>query len=171
MCPMTIAQILLPEFEHEMKSTRAMLASIPAGKAAWRPHAKSWTVSDLAMHIANLVNWTVMVVKQTELDLDPASGSGRDPRRFVTVELLLKEFDASVHAAREAISGASDADLKTPWSLKNAGQAVFTMPRISCLRFFVMNHVIHHRGQLSVYLRLCEVPLPSVYGPTADSTK
>jgi uncharacterized damage-inducible protein DinB len=165
---MSIAQTLLPEFDQEMKTTRAMLAVVPDAKAAWKPHAKSWSLGDLAMHVANLVSWTAITLKQTELDLNPPGGAGWKPRAFTTVEALVADFDANVKAAREAIAAARDEDLAVVWTLKSAGAKVFAMPRAACLRFFVMNHVIHHRGQLSVYLRLCDVPLPRVYGPTAD---
>ncbi len=109
------------------------------------------------------------VVSLTELDMNPPVGPAFTPPRFTTTVALLETFDDHVKQAREAISGTADGDLMTPWSLKRGGHTIFTMPRVAVLRSVMMNHMIHHRGQLSVYLRLNDVPLPSIYGPTADT--
>ena len=146
-----------------------LLARIPEAKTGFRPHKKSWTMGELSMHVANLLNWTVSTLRTTELDMNPTGGTKFVPPKFESAAATLKYFDESMGAAREAIAAASDADLSVMWSLKNAGQTLFSMPRSACLRGFVMNHLIHHRGQLTVYLRLCDVPLPKVYGPTADT--
>lgn len=166
---MSLAQALLPEFEQEMASTRKLLEVVGRPDPKWRPHPKSWSLGDLSLHLVNLVSWAAITLSSTELDLSPPGGPSWKPRAFSTAAALLEEFDANVLAARAAIAAASDAELGVPWSLKNAGKTVFTMPRSHCLRFFVLNHLIHHRGQLTVYLRLCDVPLPKIYGPTADT--
>jgi uncharacterized damage-inducible protein DinB len=166
---MTIAQSMLPEFDHEMATTRALLERIPDDRAAFKAHAKSTAMGDLAAHVVSLASWAVPVVSQTEMDLNPPGGPGYTPPTFTSTAALLERFDANVRAAREHIGRTSDADLMVPWSLKNGGHAIFTMPRVAVLRTFFMNHIIHHRGQLSVYLRLNDVPLPSIYGPTADT--
>jgi uncharacterized damage-inducible protein DinB len=166
---MTLAQSLLPEFDQEMGSTRQLLELVGKTDPAWKPHEKSWSLGDLSLHLANLVSWGETTLQTTELDLNPPGGPPWTPPVYESPEATLKVFDANVAKARAAIAATSDADMMVPWSLKNAGQAIFTMPRVACLRFFVMNHLIHHRGQLTVYLRLKDVPLPSVYGPTADA--
>jgi uncharacterized damage-inducible protein DinB len=166
---MPIAQTLLPEFDHEMANTRRMLEVVPAADAGWRPHPKSTTLGDLAAHIATLPLWGRVTIEQTELDLGVPANSSIARIRFTTVPELLEHFDRNVREARAALAAASDADLGLPWTLKNAGRTVFTMPRAAVLRGFVLSHSIHHRGQLSVYLRLRDVPLPSLYGPTADT--
>jgi len=166
---MTIAQSLLPEFDQEMASTRKLLALVPDAKAGYKPHAKSYTLGDLSAHMANLVSWVAGTLDATEIDLNPPGGPAWSPRKFESSAATLKEFDTNVAAAHAKIAKAGDADMLVNWSLKSGGQTLFTMPRIACLRSFVMNHLIHHRGQLTVYLRMCDVPLPQVYGPTADT--
>ena len=166
---MTLAQSMLPEFDQEMGTTRKLLEAAGSADPKWKPHPKSWALGDLCVHISNLIGWTASTLSATELDLAPPGGPTWKAPEYTTPAALLETFDASATAARAAIAAASNADLPVPWSLKKAGEKVFTMPRIHCLRFFVMNHVIHHRGQLTVYLRLCGVPLPKTYGPTADT--
>jgi uncharacterized damage-inducible protein DinB len=168
--PMSIADAALPEFDQEMANTRKLLERVPAAHTGWKPHAKSWAMGDLALHLANLPMWTTVTLKQTELDLNPPGGPGFTPPVFTNMTDALKMFDENVTTARAAIAGASDADFMVPWTLKNGGKAVFSLPRVVVFRSFVMNHMIHHRGQLTVYLRLKDVPLPSIYGPSADDT-
>ena len=165
---MTIKESILPEFDHEMKTTRKLLERVPEQSAGWKPHAKSMSLGHLAVHLAQLPMWGSLTMKQTELDLNPPGGPGYKTPDFESTSALLATFDDHVRQAREAIVAASDPDFMIPWTLKNGGQTIFTMPRVACLRTFVVNHVIHHRGQLSVYLRLNEVPVPSIYGPSAD---
>ena len=167
---MAIRDALLPELDQELATTRRLLELVPEGKTSFRPHPKSWTLGELALHLANLLSWLPSTLKATELDLDPPSGPKFVPPKFESARATLKMFDETSRAARAALAGASDADLVVPWTLKKRGQAMFTLPRAACVRSFVMNHLIHHRGQLSVYLRLVDVPLPPVYGPTADLT-
>jgi uncharacterized damage-inducible protein DinB len=165
---MSIAQSFLPEFDHEMATTRRLLERTPEANADWQPHPKSMTLSKLAIHLATLPMWGTMTVRASEFDMNPPEGQSFKPPTWAGHAALLATFDAAVKEAREAIAGASDAELMAPWALKNGGHVVFSLPRVAVLRSFMMNHIIHHRGQYSVYLRLNDVPVPSIYGPTAD---
>jgi len=167
---MTIAESLLPEFDHEMKTTRSLLQLVPGKEAEWKPHAKSSALGALATHLANLPRWVLLTMTQTELDLNPPGAERPVPPRFESTSKALQTFDDLVRDARAAIEGATDEELMVPWTLKSGGRQILSMPRLAILRSFVMNHLIHHRGQLSVYLRMKDVPLPSIYGPTADDT-
>ena len=166
---MPIAQALLPEFDHEIATTRSLLERVPEDRADFRPHPRSTALGPLAVHVANLVGLGTRIVSLTEVDMNPPGGPGFTPPRFSTTAALLETFDANAAKSREAIAGASDQALMETWTLKNGGSTIFAMPRAAVLRTMVMNHMIHHRGQLSVYLRLRDVPLPSIYGPTADT--
>jgi len=157
---------LLPEFDHEMGSTRRVLERVPEAQFGWKPHEKSYSLGDLSAHIANIPTWVDLILEATELDLATVGDAG--PTTPVSQSELLQRFDTNTRKARATIAGQIDAALLACWTLKNDGHEMFTMPRISVLRSFVMNHLIHHRGQLTVYLRLQNVPLPSLYGPTAD---
>ncbi len=166
---MTIAQTLLPEFDHEMATTRTMLERVPGGKDDWKPHEKSMPLGFLASHIATLPVYAVTTLRQPELDFaSPDAAKYRVPA-FESTEDRLAAFDANVKSAREAIEMTPDAGMTVPWSLKNGDQTFFSLPRVAVLRSFFMNHLIHHRAQLGVYLRMLDVPLPSVYGPSADT--
>lgn len=165
---MTIAQMLLPEFDGEMASTRRMLRVVPADAAQWRPHPKSYTLGQLATHIATIPLWGRVTMERPELDLGAPESAGFAPPEFTTTEALLERFDANVRGARAALESASDAAMAEAWTLRNAAVTVFSLPRAAVFRSFVLSHLIHHRGQLSVYLRMRDVRLPSVYGPTAD---
>jgi uncharacterized damage-inducible protein DinB len=164
---MAIKDALLPEFDHEMATTRRLLERLPEGEFAWKPHEKSMTLGRLAAHIANIPYWCTVTLDTTVFELDTLPPVTQRPLAD-TRDALLKEFEAKVGAARGKLAAATDGELLTPWTLKKGGQEMFTLPRISAIRSFVMNHLIHHRGQLSVYLRMKDVPLPSIYGPTAD---
>jgi len=167
---MALSDMLLPEYDQEAATTRRLLERVPAQDAAWKPHPKSYALGDLAVHVATLPWWLEVTLTTTELDLDPpGGGAGFTPASFTTVEALLAYFDRNVAAGRAALAKMSDADLAVPWTLKNAGQAIFTLPRAAVVRSFVLSHLIHHRAQLGVYLRLRDVPLPPSYGPTADA--
>jgi uncharacterized damage-inducible protein DinB len=165
---MSIAQSLLPEFDHEMATTRKLLERVPDAKAAWTPHAKSFSMGTLAAHVANLVGWATITMRTTELDMAPPGGEPYKNPDFTSSAALLALFDTNVAAARTALATASDADYMVGWTLKMGGQDLFTIPRVGCIRTWMLNHVIHHRGQLSVYLRLNEIPVPAIYGPSAD---
>jgi uncharacterized damage-inducible protein DinB len=161
---MALKDTLLPEFDQEIATTRLMLERVPAASAAWRPHPKSETLGNLAVHVANLAAWPVMTLSAPELDLAVAP----TPAPFTTVAALLAVFDANAAASRAALALASDADFAEPWSLRMGPQVILTLPRSVVVRSFALNHLIHHRAQLGVYLRLRDVPLPPSYGPTAD---
>jgi uncharacterized damage-inducible protein DinB len=141
---------------------------VPEAKTGFRPHPKSWTLGELGTHLANIPTWTLGTMNATELDLAPPGGPAWKSPTFESAAATLNMLDRNVRAARECLAKASDADFLVPWTLKKGGQALFTLPRIACVRSFILSHMIHHRGQLTVYLRLCDVPLPSIYGPTAD---
>lgn len=164
---MSLVDALLPEFDREMGATRRVLERVPDGQFGWQPHPKSMTLGRLAEHLAELPHWVGVTLGQSEFDL----GTARRPDGYApppTRAAVLSMFDASVTAARAALVGRSDPELMAPWTLRNNGQVMFTMPKAAVLRSFVMNHVIHHRGQMTVYLRLQNVPLPSIYGPSGD---
>ncbi|MEA2488614.1 MAG: hypothetical protein QOH21_406 [Acidobacteriota bacterium] len=162
-----IADNLLPEFDQEMKTTRTLLERVPAEHIAFKPHPKSTTLGDLSLHVANLLTWTLLTIEREEFDV--AAPDAFPKRTFTTTEKLIADFDALVVKARAALAAASDETLQVPWTLRSGTHTVFTMPRVGVLRSFVLNHGIHHRGQLSVYLRMNDVALPEMYGPTADT--
>ena len=165
---MGINAALLPEYDHEMSTTRATLERLPEEKFAWKPHAKSMSMGHLASHLATLPMWCAMTVDADELDMAPGGKPMEMPPDAKSRAELLETFDKNVAAGRAAIARADDAIMMTNWSLKNNGATLMTMPKIAVLRTWVMNHVIHHRAQLGVYLRLNDVAVPAVYGPSAD---
>ena len=160
------ADTLLPEFDHEMATTRKLLERVPEAQAAWRPHATAPRVGDLAQHIAVLAGFGAMIVEAPERDM--AAGGGPRPPRFVSTQSLLETFDENVRKTHAALAAVPDAELGKKWTLRMGDRVFLSMPRAGALRTLLMNHIIHHRGQLGVYLRLLDVPVPSVYGPTAD---
>ncbi len=165
---MTIKDALLPEFDQEMANTRKTLERVPEDKFAWKPHPKSFSMIALATHIATMTGWTVDTMTKESFDISPPGAPPYKEELATSRAQLLEKFDKSVTGARAALAGASDADFFKNWSLMAGGHTLFTMPRIACIRTFVMNHVIHHRAQLGVYLRLNDIPVPSIYGPSAD---
>lgn len=166
---MAITDSLLPEFDHEMATTRRLLDRVPEADLGWKPHEKSMSLGQLAGHIANIPYWASAVLSQPYFDL-VTGGTDTRPRTPASVAQLVADFETKAGAARTALAAASDADMLAAWTLKNGSHEVFTMPRVAALRSFVMNHLIHHRGQLSVYLRLRNVAVPPIYGPTADES-
>lgn len=158
----SIAQSLLPEFDQEMSTTRKLLERVPSDKGQWKPHPKSFSLGHLAQLVAWMPGWITNVLRETELDLKGAPAYTYEP-----TEKLLTLFDANVREARAAIASVQDSDLRVPWSLKSGNRVFMTAPRGVILRQNI-SHLVHHRGQLSVYLRLIDVPVPSIYGPTAD---
>jgi len=163
-----IAEAIVPEFDHEMATTRKHIERVPVDKKDWLPHEKSMPMGRLAVHLAELPGWGSTTMKETELDMNPPGGPAFTPTPFTTTTAALALFDENVKAARAALAAASDADYMVGWTLKAGGQVLFTLPRIAVVRTWVINHIIHHRGQLSVYLRLNGVPVPGTYGPSAD---
>jgi len=167
---MAIKESILPEFEHEMGTTRLLLERLPAAQADWKPHAKSRSLGELACHLVDLPRFVPWILSLESFDPAPPGGEKYTPSRFESCERMLARLDENVRQAHDAIAATpGDAEFMVPWSLKRGGKTIFTVPRVAALRTFLLNHMIHHRGQLTVYLRLQDVPLPSVYGPTADS--
>lgn len=159
---MSIAETLLPEFDQEMASTRRLLERVPSDKGEWKPHQKSFSLAHLAQLVAWMPGWITNAVKETELNL--TSGAKYSQEK---TEDLVKMFDKNVKEARAAITASKDADYKVNWSLKFGDRVVMTKPRAEVVRQHI-SHLVHHRGQLTVYLRLVDVPIPSIYGPSAD---
>src|SRR5258708_4174669 len=165
---MSIAQTLLPEFEQEMANTRKVLERVPDEKWNWKPHDKSGTTGWLAAHVGTVPGWLTMTLNSESLDYTPVDGPSYTPPKIENSKDLLAAFDKESAEARAAITKASDQYMIQNWSLLAGGKEIFTMPRVACIRGMIMNHLIHHRGQLTVYLRLLNVPVPGLYGPSAD---
>ena len=165
---MTIAQAMLGEFEQEMQNTRKVLERVPEGKWNWKPHDKSGTIGWLAGHVATLPGWAAMTIQTEELDYAPVNGPSYQPPKTDNRKELLEVFEKNVADARAALSTASDQEMMKNWTLLAGGQTIFAMPRVACIRGMVFNHLIHHRAQLTVYLRLLDVPVPGLYGSSAD---
>jgi uncharacterized damage-inducible protein DinB len=168
---MAFVDAFLPEFDQEMKTTRTLLERVPVEKSDWKPHTKSTALGALAFHLATLAGFGDMIVNQDGRDF--AAGNQAALRAAASQqrsrEELLALFDENVAKSRAALQKLQDKDLGATWTLRNGEHVIFSLPRAAVLRTLLMNHIIHHRGQLSVYLRLNEVPLPSIYGPTADT--
>ena len=167
---MAISESLLPEFDQEMAGVRKTLERVPEDKFDWKPHPKSLSMSVLAGHIANLPSWGTLTVNQGELDTTPGGKPMPGPSPPAGTAELVATFDRTCAEARAAIAGASDAELMKPWTLLSNGTKLFSLPKVAVLRSFVLNHLIHHRAQLGVYLRINDVAVPSLYGPSADET-
>jgi uncharacterized damage-inducible protein DinB len=161
---MPFGQTLLPEFDEEMKSTRKMLECVPDGKFEYQPHKKSMTLGQLATHVALLPAWTTTLLDQEVLDLSPDF----KPELVSSHAELLEKFDSGVAAARAKLNAATDQDWQKAWTFKFAGMTMFSNPRTVVMRGVILNHLIHHRAQLGVYLRLMDVAIPGMYGPSAD---
>ena len=165
---MAMRDIFLAEFDHEMANTRKTLERVPENKLDWQPHDKSFTMQALASHLANVPAWTAMTLNMDSLDVAPPDGASFSTPQAKSTAELLKFFDANVADARKALVAATDEQFQQPWTLLAAGEAQFTMPKAAVLRSFIFNHAVHHRAQLTVYLRLNNVPVPALYGPSAD---
>ena len=166
---MSIGKSLLPEYDQEMATTRKHLERAPFADWNWKPHEKSMTLGALASHLAEIPSWTAGTMMGTEWDVSPADGPAYASPSCGSVAALLAGVDQQVKEGRAALAAAKDADFAVSWSLKAAGEALFTMPRLGVIRTWVLNHTCHHRGQFTVYLRLRGVPLPQTYGPSADT--
>jgi len=165
---MAIAQSILPEFDQEAQATRKVLEQVPGDHLAWQPHEKSMTLGRLASHIAEIPDWGISALQHDSIDIQPTDGEQRAPANYGSTGEILAAFDAATAKAREAIAATEDHVFMESWSLLRGGEEVFSAPKIGVLRSFVMNHCIHHRGQLTVYLRLLDAHVPSTYGPSAD---
>lgn len=163
---MSIAEALLPEYDREMGLTRRLLERVPDAQFDWQPHERSMRLGRLVAHLAELPHWVVESITNASTEMTTRTPADHQPP--TTRQAVLALFDQNVKAGRAALAGRTDAELAAPWTLKSQGKEVFTMPKAAALRNFVMNHVIHHRGQLSVYLRLQDVSVPSIYGPSGD---
>jgi uncharacterized damage-inducible protein DinB len=160
-----IASAFIAELEHEAATARKCLERIPAEKFDWKPHEKSMTFGALASHIAEMFSWTPATLEHPELDFAKMDYKPFEPQ---TTEELVEFFDKNVGEAVSTLRNSPDERFMETWSLKNGEQTYFTLPKVAVMRSFVMNHIVHHRGQLSVYLRMNDIPVPSIYGPSAD---
>ena len=161
---MTLGQMLIPEYDHEMATTRRVLERVPDGKFDWKPHEKSMSLGKLAAHLAEIPGLAQLILNRPSFDIT----TPRQPANPATRQEILDLFDQTVAATRKDLAAVEDAAMMESWSLLRGEQTVFSLPRAAVIRSMVFSHVIHHRGQLSVYLRLNDVPVPSIYGPSAD---
>jgi uncharacterized damage-inducible protein DinB len=164
---MKISDALLSEFDHEMANTRRTLDRVPEDKLAWKPHEKSMTLGRLAGHVAELPGFATTILHTESLNL---SAGEYKPLVPTSRQQLLEAFDQKVADARAAIAGASDEQFFQPWWLEYQGRTLFKLPRVAAVRAMMLSHIIHHRAQLGVYLRLNDVPVPAIYGPSADES-
>lgn len=162
---MNIADGMIAEFTYESATTRKLLERLPEDKLSWKPHPKSMTMGELATHIAHIPEWSQTVVNDESFDMGASNVEVQKPD---TRQGILDYFDKSVEGFKRVLAGKSDEQLFQTWKLLNDGKTVLEMPRVACIRSFILSHAIHHRGQLSVYLRENDVPLPMIYGPSAD---
>jgi uncharacterized damage-inducible protein DinB len=161
----TIGSAYLAELDHEAKVAREVLSRVPADKFDWKPHEKSMSFGKLASHIAEMVSWTGPTLQHPELDFSKMDYKPFEPK---TTEELLEYFDKNVAEAADVLRNTTDEQFMETWTMRNGETVYFTMPKVAVMRSFVMNHIVHHRGQLSVYLRLNDIAVPSMYGPSAD---
>jgi uncharacterized damage-inducible protein DinB len=167
---MTMTEVFLAQLEREAVRTRHALERVPDWRSDWKPHEKSMPLGRLAMLVARMPSWLTMIVKQDELDVNPAGGSNISQQPLRTSSELVHALDAGVAEARQALTGATEAHLMKPWRLLASGRVVSQDARHMVIRDTFM-HLSHHRGQLTVYLRLNDVPVPAIYGPSADDTR
>lgn len=165
---MSIAESILPEFDQEMAGTRKTLERIPNDKLDWKAHPKSNTIGWVGAHLAEIPGWVEGTLTLDEWDIAPKDGEPYRTPTMTSREQMLEVFDKNVLAARAAIQATSDAAFAKEWSLLMGGEPIITMPRIGVIRSFVLNHTIHHRAYLCSYLRLNDIPVPGLYGPSGD---
>lgn len=165
---MSYAATILPEFDQETASTRKVLERLPEDRLDWRAHPKSNTIGWNANHLADIPHWVVITLAAPSWDFAPAGGERYQFPKLTRREEILDLFDRNVAEARSAIAAVDDAAMDQTWSLLNAGQTLMTLPRTAVLRSFILNHMIHHRAILCVYLRLLDIPVPGMYGPSGD---
>ncbi len=164
---MNFQQSLLAEFEYEMANTRRVLARVPTDKKSWKPHDKSMELGRLTQHVAEIPSWMTMTLKTDVLDFAKDNVASPD---FHSTEELLSQFDNNLKTAIHTLKEATNEHFSQPWTMRNGEQIYFTMPKAAVIRTWVMNHNIHHRAQLGVYLRLLNIAVPGVYGPSADDS-
>jgi uncharacterized damage-inducible protein DinB len=164
---MKLSESLLPELDNEGAKTRKVLERVPEAKLAWKPHAKSFSMGALAQHVATISLWGAMTLEDDKFDL-VGPRTAEFPPPVASQKELLALFDGNLARFRATLAAAEDEHLQAPWSLVKGSQLIFTMPRLAVLREMIFNHTIHHRAQLGVYLRLNDVPVPGLYGPSAD---
>lgn len=165
---MKISDALLPEFDQEMATTRKCLVRIPDDKFSYKPHPKSFEMGALAVHIATMLDWGVLTMQSDSFDYAPEGGEPYVAPAAKDNAALLAMFDKASVAFRAALAAAENADMMKPWTLLAGGKPMFTMPKAAVIRGMIFNHLVHHRGQLSVYLRMCDIAVPAIYGPSAD---
>lgn len=158
--------MLLPEWENEINITRRMLERVPFEKADWKPHEKSFTLGRLATHVAEISGWLTMTLTTSELDF----AKGGTPHKPASKEELMQLFETEAAKASAILHEATDENFQSNWTLRNGEIIYFTLPKTVVVRNWVLSHIVHHRAQLSVYLRLLNVPVPGVYGPSADES-
>lgn len=158
----------LAAFDQIVAGARTLLQAVPDDRLDWRPHDRSWTLGELATHISNLPNWTIATLSVSEFDISPADGGPPPMTALGSSAELVQALDGSAAAARAAIEGSTEEEMRGPWTMLVGGEPRFTLPKAVVLRTFIMDHMIHHRAQLGVYLRMLDVPVPQLFGPTAD---
>lgn len=168
---MKLTELFLAELEREAVGTRQALERVPEGRNDWKPHERSMPLGYLATLVATMLSWITMAIKQDELDLNPPNGPRPKPPEWRTRHELVEALDGHVAKAREALANTTDEHLMTPWRLLVRGQVVSEQPRHIVIRDAVFNHLAHHRGQLTVYLRLTNAAVPAIYGPSADEAR
>jgi uncharacterized damage-inducible protein DinB len=167
---MSIAQTLLPEYDHEIAGTRKELERVPDGRFDYKPHAKSSTLGHLANHLATIPGWLGTTMRETGMDFSDPKVRAAMPAPVGSREALLALFDRCASQGREVLAAVPDGEFQVIWTGKSDGKVVLSMPRIAVYRGLIMSHLIHHRAQLGVYLRMLDVPVPAIYGPSADET-
>lgn len=165
---MSLSASMLPEFDQEMANTRRTLERIPDEKFPWKPHERSLSFMELANHLTRLPAWGASTIRNSSLDLDPEKSEFIQPPPEETRDGVLASFDRAVSDFRAALEAASDVDMTQQWTLFKSGETLLSMPRVAVLRGLILNHMVHHRGQLTVYLRLNDIPVPAIYGQSAD---
>jgi uncharacterized damage-inducible protein DinB len=165
---MTFAEMILPEFDQEMASTRKVLERVPEDKLEWQAHPKSHTIGWNANHLAEMPSWVINTLSALSLDIAPPGGQPYQSPKLKSRQEILGLFDKNVAAARQALATVTDEEVGQMWSLLKGGQTLLTMPRSAMIRSFVLNHIVHHRAILCVYLRLNDIPVPGMYGPSGD---
>jgi uncharacterized damage-inducible protein DinB len=165
---MPMSDAILAEFTHEAVGTRKTLERVPEGRNDWRPHPKSTALGNLAGHLAQLPMWVGVTLQRDQFDINPPNGPKYPGYVMTSREDLLATFDGYLKEAKEAIAATCDEEFRKPWTFLNGGVVAFTQPKVAVLRSFVMSHTVHHRAQLGVYLRMNDVAVPSIYGPSAD---